>query len=184
MQAFCRFQEHYESPNKTFSERPFTLGEFRDWYRERYGKWSYYNDWSGTNVPAHIFKAFQLGRFDPLSKEEQNLLNKLPKSGDYYVIGTSGTKQDMWAINHEIAHGLFYINKTYRDTSTKLIKKYSRQLAKLFKKLGEIGYSKSVYIDEAQAYISTDDGWLKSNDIQIPVKLSDALRALFNKYTK
>ena len=41
-ETFLRFQEHYESPK--YRGKVFTLGEFRKWYTDVHGSFSYYQD--------------------------------------------------------------------------------------------------------------------------------------------
>ena len=68
--TFLRVQEHYESPQ--FHGRIFTLEQYMDWYVARYGSFSYYQDWSGFNVPSTAFQPFYDGKFDPLTEKEKN----------------------------------------------------------------------------------------------------------------
>ena len=70
--TFLRIQEHYESSR--FRNRVFTLEEYMDWYAERFGAFTYYQDWSGFNVPSTAFDPFYAGRFDPLMRKEERLL--------------------------------------------------------------------------------------------------------------
>src|SRR3989344_7037797 len=110
--TFIRFQEYYESPE--FKGKIFTLKEYKKWYRKWKGKFSYYSDWSGFNIPSKTLKPFYDGKFDPLSKEEEKLLSLFKKEkGDFYIIGVFGNLKTS-AFRHEVAHGLFYTNKEYR----------------------------------------------------------------------
>ena len=87
--AFCRLQESWESPNEDFKNRPFTLGEYRVWYTQEMGAWTYYTDWNGFNMPSDALKPFIEGLFDPLTVEEKELVDALRyREGFYYVIGT------------------------------------------------------------------------------------------------
>jgi hypothetical protein len=65
--TFLRVQEYYESPR--FQGRIFTLEQFMDWYAAQYGSFSYFEDWSGFNVPSTAFQPFFDGKFDPLTHE-------------------------------------------------------------------------------------------------------------------
>src|SRR5580704_15894322 len=84
--TFLRVQEYYESPR--FSGRIFSLEQFMDWYAERFGNFTYYQDWTGFNVPSTALRPFYDGRFDPLSEKEKRLL-RLFKGlrKPFYVIG-------------------------------------------------------------------------------------------------
>lgn len=60
--TFVRFQEHYESPE--FAGKTFSLEEFKEWYiknsekgRET-GEFTYYEDWSGFNIPSYVMRPF------------------------------------------------------------------------------------------------------------------------------
>src|SRR5882757_828898 len=70
--TFLRVQEHYESPE--FHGRIFSLEQYMDWYAEQYGNFTYYQDWSGFNVPSTAFAPFYAGAFDPLTRKERRLL--------------------------------------------------------------------------------------------------------------
>ena len=71
--SLLRFQEHYESPE--FKDKIFTLEEFKKWYSSIKGGFTYYTDWNGFNIPSHILTPFYEGKFNPLTKEEQMILN-------------------------------------------------------------------------------------------------------------
>ncbi|HVY01919.1 MAG TPA: hypothetical protein VHA12_04110, partial [Candidatus Nanoarchaeia archaeon] len=76
--TFLRFQEHYESPK--FRGKIFSLEEYKKWYisnspkGKETGKFTYYEDWSGFNIPGHVLEPFFQGKFDPLSLEEQHFI--------------------------------------------------------------------------------------------------------------
>jgi len=79
--TFLRFQEFYESPE--FQGKIFTLQEYKAWYTKLKGKFSYYTDWGGFNIPSRILESFYKGKFDPLSEAEKQFLDmfKLRKEG-------------------------------------------------------------------------------------------------------
>lgn len=179
MRAFCRFQEHYESANPEFRLRPFTLSEYRTWYKKTYGGWTYYKDWSGTNVPSQIFDRFLRRSFNPLSRWEVDLLGELPPLGQrYYVIGT--VHGDAKTLTHELAHGLYYTSPGYKKAVNRALKDYPLQ--KLRKRLLKMGYGENVIDDEVQAYVIADEVWLKANSLPVPPKLTKTLKGLFLKY--
>jgi hypothetical protein len=165
MRHFVRFQEHYESANPMFRKKAFTLEEFQSWYSSFYGAWTYYEDWSGCNVPGFIFEKFREGIFNPLREEEETILSLLPPKADFYVIGTCTDKDD--ALDHEIAHAFFYTNQEYRLGMTQLVQHYYSELADLFTHLKKIGYGDNVIVDEAQAYLSTEEGYLKEEGVKV-----------------
>lgn len=110
--TFLRFQEHYESPK--YRGKIFTLKEFKAWYSEAFGggKFTYYQDWGGFNIPSYVLKPFYNGSFKRITKRERAVLDAFKSVKEpYYVVGVSGT----WALRHELTHGLFYVNETYRE---------------------------------------------------------------------
>jgi hypothetical protein len=119
--TFLRFQEHYESPE--FAGKIFSLDEYKQWYVEQSsrssedGVFTYYEDWSGFNIPSRILRPFYEGRFDPLSESEQRILDIFKdEKGIFYIIGLSkDNKKFQISLEHEVAHGLFFIDSEYRE---------------------------------------------------------------------
>jgi len=57
---------------------------------------------------------------------------------------------------HEIAHGLFYLNKDYKKEMKKLVSELpSDAYGAIKQELKNLGYCSSVYVDECQAYFAT-----------------------------
>ena len=103
LDAILRIQEHYESSR--FRSRVFTLEEYMDWYAERFGAFTYFEDWSGFNVPSTAFEPFYEGRFDPLSEKERRLLRLFERErAPFYVIGITSDDD----LQHELAHALYF----------------------------------------------------------------------------
>ncbi len=179
---FCRFEEHYESPE--FKGKIFTLGQFREWYSKNHGAWTYYDDWAGFNLPGYIFKPFKKGLFDPLTKEEQILLDLFKHRNDnFYVIGTSGdcySEEDV--VLHEIMHALFYLNHDYRGEIIRAMKPYD--FKPLIKHLKSLGYCDDVLVDECHAYVGASGGYLDAMKIEYPKNLTSRLRSIKEKYLK
>jgi len=166
--TFLRPQEFYESPE--FKGRVFTLQEFKSWYiknsdnGKKTGRFTYYTDWAGFNLPSTAFVPFWLGQFNPLSQREKNLLRLLEdeKNSRFYVISSS-RRADHSRFVHEVAHGLFYLNPLYRQQALEVVKNMkNKDLATLTKKLKELGYDSSVFDDETQAYLVK---WAHSHQI-------------------
>lgn len=164
-ETFVRIQEHYESPK--FKGEVFTLGEFRDWYSRENGGFTYYTDWDGFNIPSHIIRPFRTGVFDPLSEKEKTLLETLPdRLEDYYIIGTFNGGQEE-VLEHEICHGLYYIDDEYKAAVDKLLCK-CKNLKEVKEYILKIGYHEDVLMDEVHAYISSHSSYLKSMGIKFP----------------
>lgn len=150
--TFIRFQEYYESPK--FKGKVFTLEEFKKWYVEARGAFTYAADWPGFNIPSEALRPFQEGRFDPLSPEETAFLKIFKdKSEPFYIIGTSPENGEEY-INHELAHALFYVDQEYKEKVLEIIKSI-KDLGALKRIISHeaAGYHDSVILDEIQAHI-------------------------------
>ena len=178
--TFLRFQEYYESPE--FKGRIFTLDEYKRWYSEIKGSFSYYTDWSGFNIPSEALIPFLEGKFDPLSSEEQQLLGMFENlQHPYYIIGVSGdldSEQKRKLINHEIAHGLFSTNLKYKTEVLNTLAQYNLDGFKNWlRSLG--GYHESVLDDEVNAYTLFGSDKVT---FEVPTKMKEELQVIFNHY--
>jgi hypothetical protein len=116
---FVRFQEHYESPE--FRGKYFSLNQYKKWYiknsavGKKTGKFSYYNDWGGFNIPSYVLEPFYEGKFGKLSAREAKLLAYFNKyrGQKFYIIGSQPKNQRV--LYHEISHGLWYVNDKYKQ---------------------------------------------------------------------
>lgn len=177
--TFLRFQEYYESPE--FKGRIFTLEEFKKWYIEKKGKFSYYTDWNGFNIPSGILTTFREGSFDPLSTLETSFLGIFEDVEEpFYVIGTHKEypKEKIEnLIQHETAHGLFYTNSDYKNEVLQILEKYNH--AELFLWLEFLGgYHPDVFLDEAHAYGLSPS----KKGPTIDPGLTRELKEIFNRY--
>lgn len=176
--TFLRFQEHYESPE--FAGKIFTLEEYKNWYTKEMGSFTYYTDWNGFNIPSYILRPFKTGKFGILSDRENLLLDLLDYHEEpFYVIGVH--KENLRGfektLKHEIAHGLFYTDKDYKDKVLRLLE--GRQLNGLKKFLRESGgYNESVILDECHAYHIS--GSKKIDDV-LDSDLKESLLELYNQ---
>ena len=185
-ETFCRFQEHYESPE--FMGKVFTLGEFREWYSEQYGAWTYYIDWHGFNIPDYILIPFKDGSFDPLSEKERNFLDKFRyKKGKFYIIGTSDFKPE--ALGHEICHALYYLDEEYKKEVDLIISKADKKAdawSNFENFLLNKGYTAEVIDDEIQAFLSCNKEHMSQKyKLEIPKETSffeELRRKYFEKY--
>lgn len=189
--TFLRFQEHFESPE--FMGKMFTLNEYKKWYipnspkGKKTGKFTYFSDWGGFNIPSIILKPFYEGEFNPLSRKEKKLLNlfKHKKGKKFYIIGTFGNLK-IHTLKHEIAHGLFYTNEEYKKEVLGILKKIDKELRNKINNFlsNSGGYHHSVWLDETHAYLISDYEKLKKAGINIPslLKFSKELNKIFKKY--
>lgn len=178
-----RFQEYYESPE--FAGKYFTTEDFLAWYTQKDQKASYHKDWAGFNVPSHVFKPFFEGSFDPLNDRETKLLNFLKSAkGDFYVIGITKSDHD-WieTLRHELAHGMFFCDKEYRNDILSCISDLNPDSVR--SSLKKMGYGANVIDDEINAYLLTEPETLaNSRDLSLSSskKIQEKLDRVFEKH--
>lgn len=174
--TMLRFQEHYESPK--FKDKIFSLKEFKEWYRtqSKTGKFTYYSDWAGFNIPSYVFKPFLDGKFKRLTKDEKQILNLVKKLKEPYYVITS-VSSDHVSLEHEMVHGLYYVNEKYRNKVDDIIGELNTSKQK--KALKKQGYHKSVFVDEINAYsvVGPDERFCIEDEVALK-KLSK----LYKKY--
>lgn len=159
---FCRAQEYYESPNKKFRGKDFSIWDYMKWYNNQYGRgFSYGADWSGFNIPFDIvWNCYQSNDMEtPYDEIMWDILgeidNKMDINKKAYIIGVDSL--DSETFNHEIAHGLYYTNKQYKELMDEVTLTISTKNYQTFRNnLIEMGYTDSVINDEIQAYLSTN----------------------------
>lgn len=189
--TFLRFQEHYESPE--FAGKIFTLEEFEKWYTAaspsgiKTGRFTYYEDWGGFNIPSYIFRPFFRGLFDPLSVREISLLDNFRgiQDKDFYVIGNSGENSKL-VLKHEVSHGLFYLNDKYKQEVTKIVNSLSQGEQKPIQDfLLQMGYCEKVLLDETHAFVLTNLKWMEKKGLDITrfSKIQPALEENFQRFT-
>jgi hypothetical protein len=175
--TFLRVQEHYESPK--FHGRIFSLEQYMDWYAVRYGNFTYYQDWSGFNVPSTAFAPFYDGKFDPLSEKEKQLLRLFENLRErFYVIGIYDSAAKS-SLTHELAHALFFTDDAYREAARAAMRGYDTSA--LQQKLAKAGYGKHVIPDEVQAYLVGPSSTLSPASRPLG-PLRKKLRALFKAH--
>jgi len=198
--TFCRYQEKYESSNPRFRNKDFELVDFMEWYsKDRDGSFSYPNDWAGFNIPNTLFHSQWYHNIRDKNKYDYFMLHAyyaiwhdikygsdsffktgsptdFGKEGNdpkYYLIGATND----WAISHEFAHGLYYLNPKYKKQMNALTKKLPKKfLDKVNSWLEYIGYTPKVFADETQAYMAT--GFPESANID-PGKLAKPYEEIF-----
>lgn len=151
--TFMRLQEFYESPIKGIRGQVFSLEKFMDLYAKTQGNFTYTTDWGGFNVPGHIVdRFFEMYEGDLLEKEITLRDAIQAPEGPYYVIAMYGYD----ALEHELAHALFYLNPEYRKYVKKMVKALPKSTHKTIETwLLNKGYSKPQVIDEINAYLAT-----------------------------
>jgi hypothetical protein len=175
--AFMRFAEYYESPNKKFRNNIFTVGQLKNWYSITYGADTYHKDWSGFNIPSKVLIPFLQGLFDPLTKEEQELLNLFRyRHDDFFIMGA----QNEAVLSHELAHALFAHNPKYRYAIDLYVLKHQKELKKISKYILDKGYCKEVLIDELQAYITDNEDEFIMNNTS--AKIIEDINSIYRKF--
>lgn len=167
--TFMRVQEFYESPFKEIRGHFFTHEKYMDTCArgsDRSGSeeiiFSYFEDWSGFNVPGNVFnKWVRLFSKKGLWDKEQELVDLVydkleKKTNKFYVIGTYSDGHNK-TIDHELSHAWFYLDQEYKRTMLSLLRKFPK-LAKqqLRKYLKTVGYTPEVFDDEIVAYLATN----------------------------
>lgn len=178
--TFLRVQEHYESPR--FANRVFSLEQFMDWYasRNRRRRFTYFEDWSGFNVPSTAFQPFYQGKFGPLLEKEKRLLARFRRlRGRFYVIGVAADGEKSTLV-HELAHALFFTDEVYRQAVRAAIRAYDTSA--LRRKIAREGYARHVIEDEVQAYlVAPEDEFGGRSRALKPLRRT--LRALFKRHS-
>lgn len=180
-EMFMRFQEHYESPQ--FKGKTFTIEEFAHWYASKYGSFSYVKDWYGFNLPATVLAPFRRGNFDPLTLQEQRLLEicKEANSNSYIIGVTPNAEYFKETIKHEFAHGAFYTNPEYRKEVEVCIKSF--RIEPIDKGLRRMGYCDEVAVDETNAYVLVEPETVQEFvSIRSTKNLREKLDKIFQKY--
>jgi hypothetical protein len=195
---FLRYQEYYESPSPKYRNKTWKILDFMRYYSKAFGRgaFTYPVDWSGFNIPDYVIKNVRkLGIPDPNDYDKQMLevhqyCKKHSKTGKFYIIGVVAGSD---ALEHEIAHGLFYLNDEYRKAATKLVKEMDPNLRQEMEAyLHNVGYTKQVYVDETQANMATTDDFQHYSERQrfapeVAKKLKEAQQPfveLFKKHTE
>jgi len=194
--TFCRVQEFYESPHKQIRGKKFKLLDFMQLYsKHNRGHFSYPLDWGGFNVPGPIVaNLYRLGiddynEYDKIIESIHKKINdQIEIDDNYYLIGANNNKT---TVEHELCHGLYFVDKEYRKTVNKLLKGLLPAVKKkAVQALFDLGYGKAVINDELQAYFSTDFNTIKEGTHLSKKELSNltdvvlALKANFKPYKK
>jgi len=187
--TFFRLQEFYESPISKLRGKYFTFEKAISYYaydQKEFPEFTYFSDWNGFNVPGIAIKEF-LKKFNgDLTEKELQLLEHIPKKRKkFYFIGSIVDEED--TLQHEIAHGLYYLNKEYQLKMNKLFKALPQKIKKQIKEcLLSEGYCRKVVKDETHAYLATGvmKGMLTFLDYGLHWYKIKAFKDVFEKYYK
>jgi len=210
--TFMRVQEFYESPNPDFRGKHFNIWDYIEWYsRTKKGAFTYAFDWSGFNIPLPIAWECYEGKDKPTKKMydsvrsmpdswkskwdetmkdivwlvQSKMFNKKNRRDmNAYIIGAKDMEGDTF--QHEVAHGLYYTNKEYKQLMDEITEAIPLDIYLKFRNnLLSMGYTESVVDDEIQAYMSW--GWeyakfSKGVNKKVCKALNKEYQKVFNKY--
>jgi hypothetical protein len=159
---FCRAQEYYESPNKKFRGKDFSIWDYMKWYASNHTGFSYAGDWSGFNIPfLTMWKCYNTLSDLPDWETPYDgymweilvaISNKMDITKKAYVIGAGDT--DGWTFQHEVCHGLWYTNASYKKEAKNVLRTIDPNDYQIFKQnLLDMGYTDKVIDDEIHAYL-------------------------------
>ena len=165
---FLRAQEYYECMNSDFRGKPFKLLEYIRWYSlEREGSngtFTYTTDWSGFNLASETIEALYCNENIPDENDYDTTMRSIyetlrRKEGPDQKFYLAGTKEKGAALDHEMAHALWYVNDEYHDKQVANLnhidEKYGPEVRKVTANaLLKEGYCEKVIDDEAQAYFA------------------------------
>ena len=176
--TMIRFQEFYESPK--FKGTIFTLGQYRDWYIKETGDFNWYLAVEGLNMKSEVFEPFLRGLFDPLTTEEQEILDRVGRgtSFKYLIASFDGADDDI--IEHEICHAIYGTVPDYAKKVDNIISKYDTK--KITKWLKSQEYDDHVIVDETHAYVLCNLPYMKENGLKVEDKMVTELLKLRRKY--
>jgi hypothetical protein len=182
--TFMRFQEHYESPK--YRNKIFTREEYMEWYQTYNNKpnFTYYQDWSGFNIPSYVLLPFFSGAFKGFTRREKEFMNLFRNcTGQYYIIGIK--KGSKVTLKHELMHALYYTNPKYRQSVERILDS-GPNLTPIATRLKVLGYHPEVIRDETHAYLLTCQDEIKKVVINFPKykAMIKALDANYKKYSK
>jgi hypothetical protein len=176
--TFLRFQEHFESSR--FSGRTFSLETFMDWYASKFGAFSYFEDWTGFNIPSTALDPFLKGEFDPLLEKEDRFLRLFEEEKrPFYIIGISNASSQGDLV-HELAHAMFFCDARYRSAVLAAMRAFKTSAVE--RELRALGYARRVIKDEVHAYLISGDDSVRAASSRHLKPLRKTLQSLFRTH--
>lgn len=181
---FCRIQEFYESPGRSFRGHKFSMWDYFKWYADNgHGCFSYPKDFEGFNVPLVVAKkCYEMNELEtPYDHAMKEIVDRYFVNGHRkYLVGVDSMKGGTF--DHELCHALYYTDEEYRsamDDVTATISKKNRE--RLKKNLSDMGYCSAVFKDEVQAYMSTEINKRFTRGVTGVKKLHSSYKSIFKK---
>ncbi|GEM_PF-6592000 len=153
--TFMRFSEFNESP--IYKNRLFETTDILKYIP------NYYSIVLGHNIPGEVCRKFHERYSVNFSLDELKIIkivqqNNQQLMNDFYIIATfESDKAKYSAIDHEIAHALYYLNRNYNSEIRRIANKYTRtyklDFSPMFKVLTYKQYDKTVWWDEIHAFL-------------------------------
>ena len=165
---FLRSQEYYESAFPQIRGNHFDIFEFMAIYRNWKGLdyFSYPNDWAGFNVPGDLIEecighvlnpanGMTVTPYDRIMGDiVKDIRSKIGPDAKFYLLGVD--EFESRTMDHELAHGLYCVNETYRQKMGDLVADLPPKVFEGMKEnLLGMGYCEGVIPDEIQAYMAT-----------------------------
>lgn len=189
---FCRAQEYYESPNKKFRGKDFSIWDYMKWYASNHTGFSYGGDWSGFNIPFEIaWKCLEDVNIEtPYDQTMWEILVKIDEMRDEnkksYIIGAGDMEGDTF--QHEVCHGLWYTNPAYKKAAKMVLNTIDPNDYVIFRKnLLDMGYTDKVIDDEIQAYLCfghSSENFCEGVDIEKCDKYHKAFLIILDEFFK
>lgn len=159
--TLMRIQEFYESNINGIRGAYFDLEEYMDAYAEEHGNFTYFSDWIGFNLDnrsiRRFYKLFPMRKLTKKEKAFKKLITPLLRSRKKFsIIATyEKTTKPYTTFEHELAHGLYYLDIKYKRKMDKLTNNLKEFKNPCFDILKKMGYADDVCHDETQAFLST-----------------------------
>lgn len=183
--TMARVQEFYECESKKIRGKVFDFADFLEVYTNDAGKVDYFSAVTGFNIPGNVVNKFFADFY--VTKRENKLLETLQRKVPafeqqhrslidlnlkYYLIAT--VEGDSGTLDHELLHAHFYLNADYRKKAQALVKAMRPELRKqIGQHLKEKKYAKSVFVDEINAFLSTENIKYLKKDMKLSVTKED-----------
>ena len=154
--SLWRYQEYYESPR--FKGKTPSIWEFSEYYAttDGQGSFSYPSDVDGYNFPYMVVpRVHDLVRAStPYDNFIRPILKKLDGKCTYIIGMARDTHYS--TLKHEIAHALWFTNRTYKKEANTLLKTVPKTTRRAWDlNLAAEEYHEKVFKDETNAYLST-----------------------------
>lgn len=162
--VFMRYQEFYESDSDSFRGKGFKWYDYVKYYKNKTKNdyFSYHEDWAGYNIPCDSIESCMkvipdLNFYDLIMFSIVDTIRAKVGDNNFYLIGIDqSTGGDPSLVYHEIAHGLWFAETTYKRKQKTNIEMMDPSIREnLMGKISKMGYGSNVIEDEIQAYLST-----------------------------